>query len=405
MKSRFIAAASIALASLLAEAGVVAHYPMEVRSGQIVETVSGDRFAVEGHFSPENVAGAVGQALRFDGYTSHIDARIGAVLPKGCKSMTVSMWVAVPSYPIIEIDVDTKEQTPIATCIDEGAKSGFGFYLGFNGAWSFRTYVGGWPVNIEINTPFPTYQWNNLVAVIDGAAKQARVYNNGKLVGQSRCQGEPSLAAAPFLMGQGNASRMAGPFELMSFNGRIDDIKVWDEALDESVIKSWKAENIANLDIPASRFAKELLRPRFHGMPAAGWTNECHGMAYADGRYHLFFQKNANGPYMARLHWGHISSENLYEWREEKIALAPGASYDIKGCWSGCVFSDTQITGGRPNILYTAVDYGRASIAQAMPDGNDLLNWTKSSRNPIIPGRPDGLSDDFRDPYFFIAVR
>ena len=124
-------------------------------------------------------------------------------------------------------------------------------------------------------------------------------------------------------------------------------------------------------------------------------------MAYADGRYHLFFQKNANGPYMARLHWGHISSENLYEWREEKIALAPGASYDIKGCWSGCVFSDTQITGGRPNILYTAVDYGRASIAQAMPDGNDLLNWTKSSRNPIIPGRPDGLSDDFRDPYFF----
>ncbi len=401
MKSRFIAAASIALASLLAEAGVVAHYPMEVRSGQIVETVSGDRFAVEGHFSPENVAGAVGQALRFDGYTSHIDARIGAVLPKGCKSMTVSMWVAVPSYPIIEIDVDTKEQTPIATCIDEGAKSGFGFYLGFNGAWSFRTYVGGWPVNIEINTPFPTYQWNNLVAVIDGAAKQARVYNNGKLVGQSRCQGEPSLAAAPFLMGQGNASRMAGPFELMSFNGLIDDIKVWDEALDESVIKSWKAENIANLDIPASRFAKELLRPRFHGMPAAGWTNECHGMAYADGRYHLFFQKNANGPYMARLHWGHISSENLYEWREEKIALAPGASYDIKGCWSGCVFSDTQITGGRPNILYTAVDYGRASIAQAMPDGNDLLNWTKSSRNPIIPGRPDGLSDDFRDPYFF----
>lgn len=65
------------------------------------------------------------------------------------------------------------------------------------------------------------------------------------------------------------------------------------------------------------------------------------------------------------------------------------------------MFSDTQITGGRPNILYTAVDYGRASIAQAMPDGNDLLNWTKSSRNPIIPGRPDGLSDDFRDPYFF----
>lgn len=401
VKSRLFAATSFAVMASAVYGGVVAHFPMEVRSGQIVESVSGNRFAVEGRFTPENVAGAVGQALRFDGYTSHVDARIGAVLPQGSKAMTVSMWVAVPSYPIIEIDVDTKEQTTIASCIDEASKSGFGFYLGFNGAWSFRTYVGGWPVNVDITTPLPTYQWNNLVAVIDGESRQVRVYNNGKLVGQSRCQGEPSMAAAPFLMGQGVASRMSGPFELMSFNGLIDDIKVWDEALDEATIASWKPENDANLDIPSSRFAEEILRPRFHGMPAAGWTNECHGMAYSDGRYHLFFQKNANGPYMARLHWGHISSENLYDWREEKIALAPGASYDIKGCWSGCVFSDAKLTGGRPNIIYTAVDYGRASIAQAMPDGNSLDNWTKSSKNPIISGRPDGLSDDFRDPYFF----
>ena len=136
-------------------------------------------------------------------------------------------------------------------------------------------------------------------------------------------------------------------------------------------------------------------------MPAAGWTNECHGMAYSDGRYHLFFQKNADGPYMARLHWGHISSENLYDWREEKIALAPGESYDIKGCWSGCVFTDEKITGNQPNIIYTAVDYAKATVAQAAPTSATLNDWTKSSRNPIINGRPSGLSDDFRDPYFF----
>lgn len=166
-------------------------------------------------------------------------------------------------------------------------------------------------------------------------------------------------------------------------------------------IATWKPEAEPNLDIPASRFADQLLRPRFHGMPAAGWTNECHGMTFSDGRYHLFFQKNADGPYMARLHWGHISSENLYDWREEKIAIAPGDWYDIKGCWSGCVFTDEEITGGKHNILYTGVDYAKAMIAQASPDTDALDNWVKSTANPIINGRPGGLSDDFRDPYFF----
>ena len=374
---------------------------MDVRSGQIVETVSGNRFAVEGNFAPENVDGAVGKALRFDGYTSHIKARLGDILPAGSKKMTVSMWVALPSYPITEIDVDTQEKTPIATCIDTSAKTGFGFYIGFNGKYSFRTYVGGWPLNIDVDSPLPTYQWNNLTAVIDCEARSAKLYNNGVEVGSAKASGSLSFAQSDFYMGQATESRMSGPFQLMSFNGLIDDISVWNEAKPLSEIQSWKPENPADLDIPASRFADDNLRPRFHGMPAAAWTNECHGMYYSNGRYHLFFQKNADGPYMARLHWGHISSENLYKWEEEKIAIAPGDWYDIKGCWSGCVFEDEVITGSRPNIIYTAVDYGRATIAQATPDSKSLDNWTKSSRNPIINGRPSGLSDDFRDPYFF----
>lgn len=400
MKKPLIAAAAFIL-SLQAQADIVAHFPMDVRSGQIVETVSGNRFGVEGNFAPENVDGAVGKALRFDGYTSHVDARLNDIIPAGSKAMTVSMWVAVPSYPIIQIDTDTQEKTVIASCLDTDSKSGFGFYIGFNGKYSFRTYVGGWPVNIDVDTPLPTYCWNNLVAVIDCSARSVKLYNNGTEVGSARANGTFGVTACPFRMGQGIASRMDGPFELMSFNGLIDDITVWNEALPMSQIQTWTAENPANLDIPASRFADDLLRPHFHGMPAAAWTNECHGMYYSAGRYHLFFQKNADGPYMARLHWGHISSENLYDWREEKIALAPGDWYDIKGCWSGCVFQDDAITGSRPGIIYTAVDYGRASIAKASPETAALDNWTKSAANPIIAGRPNGLSDDFRDPYFF----
>lgn len=398
----FLLAPVAALAAAApAGAALVAHFPMDVRGGQITEAVSGQRYYVQGHFAPENVAGAQGQALRFDGYTSWVNASLGDIIPAGSRSMTVSLWMAVPCYPIIKIDENTSEQTPIATCINDEAKTGFGFYIGFDGRYSYRAYIGGWPVNIAVSAPLSPYEWHCLTAVTDAAARTVTLYDNGTPVGQARANGEINFAPGPLTLGRGTRENYSGPFLLTSYNGLIDDLRIWDEAVPQATLAEWQPENPANLDIPASRFADDRLRPRFHGMPAAAWTNECHGMYHSGGRYHLFFQKNADGPYMARLHWGHISSENLYDWREEKIALAPGAPYDIKGCWSGCVFADDEITDGKPNIIYTAVDYARATIAQAAPDDEQLNDWTKSADNPIIDGRPGGLSDDFRDPYFF----
>lgn len=385
-----------------ANAEVVAHFDMRLDSGKITETVSGSQFAVEGNFAPENVDGAVGDAaLRFDGYTSRVVASLGDILPSGTDAVTVSLWVAVPCYPVIQIDTDTSEKTPIVTCLDKDKKTGFGFYLGYNGKYCFRTYVGGWPVSVDVDTQLPTYQWNNLVAVVDGGNRMVKLYNNGVEVGSGKANGAVSFAPGNFYMGQGTESCKSGPFELMSFNGLIDDVRIWNEAKPLSEIQRWKPKGMPDLGIPSSRFAGDLLRPRFHGMPAAGWTNESHGMCYADGRYHLFFQKNADGPYMARLHWGHISSTNLYNWREETIALAPGESYDMKGCWSGCVFSDDVVTGGKPGIIYTAVDYVKAVVAQAAPKSENLDVWVKNPGNPIINGCPSGFSADFRDPYFF----
>lgn len=399
--SSYFAAGALLLTALPASSGVVARFSMDVEAGKISETISGQKFDVKGNFSPENVPGAVGEALRFDGYTSRIEARLGSILPAGSTAMTVSLWVAVPCYPIIQLDTDTSQKTTIVSCLDEDAKSGFGFFLGFNGKYSFRTYVAGWPVEVEISEPLSPYAWHNLVAVVDCGERFVKVYDNGREVGSGKAAGTIAFSGGDFFMGQGRESRMAGPFELMSFNGLIDDVCIWNEALSAEEISKWKSENDVDLNIPESRFASQRLRPRFHGMPAAGWTNECHGMYHSDGRYHLFFQKNADGPYMARLHWGHISSSNLYDWREEKIALAPGDWYDIKGCWSGCVFADAELTGNRPNIIYTAVDYVKAMIAQAAPQADNLENWIKSASNPIIGGKPSGLSDDFRDPYFF----
>ncbi len=385
-----------------ADASRIMHIPMDLSgSGNLTETCSGGDIDVYGVHSPENISGACGQALRFDGYSTYAEGTLSRPGSGNSSAMTVCMWVAPETYPIIQIDTQTDKKATLAGTLDDNAHSGWAFSLGLTGKYAFECYSGGWKVSIEASDVLPRGQWSFLAATVDGSTRKATLYRNGIAVGEARCMNTVDNSSSRIYIGKGSDNISFGNFITNIFNGLIDDIEVFDTALDAGELANRQAENEADFSIPGSRFADDPNRPVFHGMPAASWTNECHGMTYYNGRFHVFFQKNANGPYMARLHWGHISSENLYDWREESIALTPETNYDIKGCWSGCVFTDDEITGGKPNIIYTGVDYVRAVIAQATPADDDLLTWNKLSRNPIINGRPSGLGDDFRDPYFF----
>ncbi len=390
---------SLALTAGTMSAERVLHFPMEAdKYGELSEEVTGGYLKIYGRHTPENINGASGKALRFDGYSTYAQGNIKSLGTH--EVLTVSMWVAPETYPVVMIDISTDEKIRLAGNLDENDKTGWAFNLGYTGKYSFKTFSEGWPVEVVAEDLLPCYEWSHLVAVFDGIAKKITLYRNGKKVGEAGAMSTMADKGGVMCVGKGPGS-MTGEFSLETFNGLIDDIEVFDTALTEDEIASVKAENVADLTIPASRFEGDLFRPMFHGMPGAGWTNETHGMTYSNGRYHVFFQKNANGPFMTRLHWGHISSENLYDWKEEPIAIAPAESYDVKGCWSGCIFTDDEITGGKPNAIYTAVDYVKAVIAQAAPLDDDLIAWKKGAENPIINGRPVGLSDDFRDPYFF----
>ncbi|HEU5485230.1 MAG TPA: glycoside hydrolase family 32 protein [Microlunatus sp.] len=139
-------------------------------------------------------------------------------------------------------------------------------------------------------------------------------------------------------------------------------------------------------------------RPRLHVLPPSGWLNDPNGVSRIDGRYHVFYQHNPDGPTHGNIHWGHASSTDLVHWADEPVALAPTAgSINQNGCWSGCVVDD----GGVPTAVYTAVQdhAGNAGVAVARSD-RTLLQWEQDPELKI--GTPeDPAIGEVRDPYVF----
>lgn len=384
---------------------LVAHFDMSLSNGKITEAVTNTDFTVNSQLPACSIKGVSGQALRFDGYSNYVKAAV-PVSSFSTEAMTISVSLSAESYPMMQVDVaeDTPTFATICGNLDEDAKTGFAFELSSQGDLRFRYgSATGFLMTVNGGQKLPRGQWCDLTAVLDKAGNEAAIWLNGMKIGSGRMSRADIVHSdKDFYIGK-NQMNITDPWTgkmlLNTFCGAIDDISISNGAIDFSTLDliDFSLLPPPDFNYPAERYAENIWRPQFHGMPSGSWTNETHGLIYSGGKYHMFFQKNANGPYMSRLHWGHISSENLYDWTEEPIAIAPGEDYDIKGCWSGCVYEDE----GNTYILYTAVDNAKATIAQAKAKDNRLIEWEK--QGVIINGRPSGLSDDFRDPYFFTA--
>ncbi|MBN1565617.1 MAG: glycoside hydrolase family 32 protein [Anaerolineae bacterium] len=135
-------------------------------------------------------------------------------------------------------------------------------------------------------------------------------------------------------------------------------------------------------------------RPRYHFLPPSNWMNDPNGLIYWQGRYHLFYQYNPNGPFWGTIHWGHAVSEDLVHWTDWPVALKPSSEgADQGGCWSGCAVNHD----GVPTLIYSGEREGnqRACIATST-DG--LWTWQSYAGNPVIPDTPAGFDiNAYRD--------
>ena len=398
LKTLFATSLMASLAITSAAQTPAAHFDMSLNNGKITEQVSSQSYTVASQLPACTVDGLDGKALRFDGFSNFVKAGL-PVSSLSAEALTVSVVLAAETYPMMKVDVaeDTPTYGTICGNLEETSKKGFALELSSQGDLRLRLFVdysGGYLLDIVGSKKLPRGQWNQITMTFDKSGNAIYLYLNGEQIGNKRSNKCNLIHnVGDFMIGKDATDSKSGPFLINTFCGAIDDIAIYNEVKTPATFNP----SVANFNYPAERYADNIWRPQFHGMPSGGWTNESHGLIYSGGKYHVFFQKNANGPYMSRLHWGHISSSNLYDWTEEPIAIYPEESYDIKGCWSGCVYED----GNDTYILYTSVDNAKARIAQAKAKDASLLYW--GDKKVIIDGRPSGLSDDFRDPYFFTA--
>lgn len=143
-KLKYFTLSVAALAAAQTDASRILHVPMDLQGRETIrETVGGRNLFLFSKTNPESIPGASGMALRLDGFSAYAQGNIEAG-SASAGSLTFSMWVAPETYPVIALDTPTEEKIRLAGTLDDSARAGWQFSLGYTGKYAFECYSGGW---------------------------------------------------------------------------------------------------------------------------------------------------------------------------------------------------------------------------------------------------------------------
>lgn len=141
--------------------------------------------------------------------------------------------------------------------------------------------------------------------------------------------------------------------------------------------------------------------PALHRVHPRGWINDPNGiLRTADGRWHVFFQYNPASVRHELIHWGHMSSADLVDWREEPMGPRPRpGEADQDGCWSGVGLLDAD---GVPTLVYSGVDGVENQLARVIVSRLDAAGTSLVEPGVVAADVPEieGLIG-VRDPFVF----
>jgi sucrose-6-phosphate hydrolase SacC (GH32 family) len=371
-----------------------------------LESNSGVPVPVKNNFNkPERVPGIVGNALRLDGFSTWVEG-INTFNYSG--SLAFETWIILESYPADD-EKPYAELTPSAIVSQFDGTNGFQLGMNTFGVWWFKVNVNGTIYTVQAPNLFPLYQWVHVVVVVDTGAGNMKLFLNGSQVAITTIPagGQINESAVPFLIGKANNDKYLAHFLVNAMNGTIDETRMYSSALTPTEVTarynlgSTRALTLGmkSIDVPGSRFANDIQRPIFHGMPPANWTNEPHGLVKHSGKYHLFYQRTPNGPFKQQMNWGHMVSADLVNWSHMRDAMRPEIAWpstsgtDMKGIWSG----DVILNGNTAYALYTSVNHSSSfnpGISVATSTDQNLEYWNK-----LGPKLDKWIANDMRDPF------
>ncbi|RCW45435.1 GH32 C-terminal domain-containing protein [Paenibacillus prosopidis] len=365
--------------------------------------------------------GINGKGLLFDGYSTWIE-RSADQIAKPDDEISIEAWVAPRSYEW----GDMNQLSAIVNQHDKAAKKGYILGMGRHGKWSFQAGINGeWAeVWAAEDKPLNKFEWSYIVATYSKSDAKLKLYLNGELAGEQNAPKKAPIIASgsPFIIGKNNTGAVInGVFTANMFNGLMDEVKVRNTVLSAEEISDIYGAAAAgfengtapkpDLDFERSVYDGDRYRPQYHLISPGHWMNEPHGPLYFEGKYHIFYQHNPQGPYWHQIHWGHAVSDDMVHWQDMPVALAPeGGSVTPDGVWSGNAVVDDN---GNPALFFTAgndkaVPNQSTGLARSTfkDDGNANLEQWIMEETPVTV-QTDNLPADegevwfgqFRDPY------
>lgn len=381
---------------LYAQHDTIAHWGFNELSGlKTRESLSGRIFTIAARKnSAEKVEGIAGKGLRTDGYTNWVEGNLPVEFPS--EIISVSGWIALESYPGSNAD--------IWSGMDPLNFSGLRLGITRFGKVECHLSINQFPVIVSSEKPLSHNKWHFIVATINTAAGRVCLFIDGVLV-QKKTIGKGNIKWPTIVQYIGKSAKdekFIDIFPVNVLNGIIDEVILWRKELDSSFIMyvylKQKPLQDPDMNTPSIRFAEDFHRPKYHAIPKSGWTNEPHGLVYFDSVYHFFNQKNANGPFLRNINWGHQTSHDLLHWKDTATVLWPQSGYDQLNIWSGHVI----INNGVPTIFYTGVDVGYKQTICMAYSNDSLKTFIKHPANPMIIESPsEYILKEFRDPYVF----